>query len=85
MVQPLCAAPRSLTLLADFALFLAWIAVVVLPLLPLARKTAQIQKLTVEPDTVASADREGRTNGVIDDEHAWGQSLRRIEHEHMLI
>jgi len=54
-------------LVVRFALFLAWIAAVVLPLLPLVRKTAQIEKLTVEPDTVASVDREGRTNGVIDE------------------
>jgi hypothetical protein len=64
-------------LVVDFALFLAWIAAVVLPLLPLARKTAQIEKLTVDPDTVTSADSEGRTNGVTDDEHARDQSLRR--------
>jgi hypothetical protein len=64
-------------LVVKFALVVAWIAAVVLPVLPLARKTAQIEKLTVTPDTVTSADREGRTNGVIDDEHARGQSLRR--------
>ena len=72
-------------LVVDFALVVAWIAVVVLPLLPLARKTAQIEKPTVKPDTVASVDREGRTNGVIDDEHTRDQSLRRIEHKHTLI
>ena len=44
-------------LVVDAALVVAWIAVVVLPLLPLARKTAGIEKLTVKPDTVASADR----------------------------
>ena len=54
-------------LVVKFALIVAWIAAVVLPLLPLVRKTAQIEKLTVEPDTVASVDREGRTNGVIDE------------------
>ena len=64
-------------LVVKFALIVAWIAAVVLPLLPLARKTAQIEKLTVKPDTVTSANREGRTNGVIDDEHARDQSLRR--------
>jgi predicted secreted protein len=57
-------------LVVGFALVVAWIAVVVLPLLPLARKTAQIEKLTVNPGTVASTDREGNTSGVIDDEHA---------------
>ena len=64
-------------LVVKFALIVAWIAAVVLPLLPLARKTAQIEKLSVKLDTVTSADREGRTNGVIDDEHARDQSLRR--------
>ena len=54
-------------LVVRFALFLAWIAAVVLPLLPLARKTAQIEVLTVTPDTLTSVDREGRTNGVIDE------------------
>ena len=38
-------------LVADFALFVAWIAVVVLPLLPLARKTAQIEKLGYHAET----------------------------------
>jgi hypothetical protein len=72
-------------LVVDAALVVAWIAVVVLPLLPLARKTARIEKLTVKADTVASADREGRTNGVIDDEHTRDQSLPRIEHKHTLM
>jgi hypothetical protein len=58
---------EPVNLVVDIALFLAWIAAVVLPLLPLARKTAQIEELTVTPDTVTSVDREGRMNGVIDE------------------
>ena len=72
-------------LVVGFALVVAWIAVVVLPLLPLARKTARIEKLTVKPDTVAGADGEGRTNGVVDDEHTRDQSLLRKEHQHTLM
>jgi hypothetical protein len=58
---------EPVNLVVDIALFLAWLAAVVLPLLPLARKTAQIEELTVTPDTVTSVDHEGRMNGVIDE------------------
>src|SRR5208337_5285906 len=56
---------------------------ILLPLL-LARKTGHIEEFTVKLDVVVGADREGRADGLIDDDIGRKQSLIRIEHEHAL-